>query len=85
MVDVFSVPVFFIIFRETLEAAIIVSVLLSFVRNAIGDDEIALRKRLIKQVSPPQTTSYTRYGSVHYLVSQFVYASEQPSSQYGTP
>jgi len=37
---------------ETLEAAIIVSVLLSFIKNAIGDDELALRKRLIKQVPP---------------------------------
>ncbi len=65
-VDVFSVPIFFIIFRgipvpasyehlltmfaETLEAAIIVSVLLSFVKNAVGEDELPLRKRLTKQV-----------------------------------
>jgi hypothetical protein len=35
---------------ETLEAAIIVSVLLSFVKNAVGDDELPLRKRLTKQV-----------------------------------
>ncbi|KAL0241843.1 hypothetical protein I308_106015 [Cryptococcus tetragattii IND107] len=31
--DVFSVPIFFIVFRETIEAAIIVSVLLSFVEQ----------------------------------------------------
>lgn len=31
----------------------IVSVLLSFVRNAIGQDELPLRKRLIKQVACP--------------------------------
>lgn len=65
--DVFSVPIFFIIFRgisitasykhlltvsaETLEAAIIVSVLLSFVKNAVGEDELPLRKRLTKQVT----------------------------------
>jgi hypothetical protein len=37
--------------QETLEAGVIVSVLLSFVRNSIGDEDIVLRKRLIKQVS----------------------------------
>ena len=38
--------------EETLEAAVIVSVLLSFIQNAIGGDELALKKRLIKQVFP---------------------------------
>jgi len=64
-VNVFSVPIFFIVFRgplvplssghfvdfvETLEAAVIVSVLLSFIKNAIGDDNRTLRRRLMKQV-----------------------------------
>ncbi|KAF8981292.1 hypothetical protein BGZ46_003007 [Entomortierella lignicola] len=47
--DYFSIPIFFIIFRETTEAAIIVSVLLSFLRQVITDDE-AMRKRLSRQV-----------------------------------
>ena len=38
---------------ETLEAAIIVSVLLSFIKNAIGDDDRALRRRLTKHVIHP--------------------------------
>lgn len=41
---IFSAPVFFIIFRETTEAAIIVSVLLSFVRQVIVDDAALLRR-----------------------------------------
>jgi high-affinity iron transporter len=33
--DVFSVPIFFIVFRETLEAAIIISVLLGLVEQIV--------------------------------------------------
>ncbi|KAF9579947.1 hypothetical protein BGW38_003586, partial [Lunasporangiospora selenospora] len=47
--DYFSIPIFFIIFRETTEAAIIVSVLLTFLSQVIGDDR-ALKKRLSRQV-----------------------------------
>ena len=36
--NVFSVPIFFIVFRETLEAAIIVSVLLGLVEQIVHDD-----------------------------------------------
>ena len=39
MVQVFAVPVFFIVFRETLETTIIVSVLLSFVKQQLGPDK----------------------------------------------
>ncbi|KAG0255449.1 high-affinity iron permease [Mortierella polycephala] len=47
--DYFSIPIFFIIFRETTEAAIIVSVLLSFLNQVLMDDQ-AMRKRLARQV-----------------------------------
>ncbi|KAG0274015.1 hypothetical protein BGZ95_010183 [Linnemannia exigua] len=47
--SLFSFPIFFIIFRETVEAAIIVSVLLSFLRQVLGDDP-AMRKRLSRQI-----------------------------------
>ncbi|KAG0311401.1 high-affinity iron permease [Dissophora globulifera] len=47
--DYFSIPIFFIIFREVTEAAIIVSVLLSFLSQVITDDD-AMRKRLSRQV-----------------------------------
>lgn len=36
--NLFSVPIFFIVFRETLEAAIIVSVLLGLVEQIVHDD-----------------------------------------------
>ncbi|RDB30496.1 Plasma membrane iron permease [Hypsizygus marmoreus] len=36
--DLFSVPIFFIVFRETLEAAIIVSVLLGLAEQIVRDD-----------------------------------------------
>lgn len=36
--NLFSVPIFFIVFRETLEAAIIISVLLGLVEQIVQDD-----------------------------------------------
>ncbi|KAF9925728.1 high-affinity iron permease [Linnemannia zychae] len=44
-----SVPTFFILFRETTEAAVIVSVLLSFLNQVLVNDE-RLKKRLSRQV-----------------------------------
>ncbi|KAF9090032.1 hypothetical protein BGX23_006302 [Mortierella sp. AD031] len=47
----FSLPTFFIIFRETTEAAIIVSVLLSFLNQVLSEPkDQALRQRLSRQV-----------------------------------
>ncbi|KDQ60116.1 hypothetical protein JAAARDRAFT_32490 [Jaapia argillacea MUCL 33604] len=40
--ELFSVPIFFIVFRETLEAAIIVSVLLGLVKQIVGTDPAKL-------------------------------------------
>ncbi|KAI1309735.1 high-affinity iron permease [Mortierella claussenii] len=45
MGSVFSAPIFFIMFRETTEAAIIVSVLLTFISQVVVDDP-ALYRRL---------------------------------------
>lgn len=52
MVNVFAVPVFFIVFRETTETSIIVSVLLAFLKQQLGPshDKVLYRK-LQKQVS----------------------------------
>ena len=36
--NLFSIPIFFIIFRETLEAAIVVSVLLGLAKQIVHDD-----------------------------------------------
>ncbi|KAI9845594.1 MAG: hypothetical protein M1838_001678 [Thelocarpon superellum] len=51
MVNLFAVPLFFIVFRETLETSIIVSVLLAFLKQTLGPDRDAVTyKRLVKQV-----------------------------------
>lgn len=52
MVNVFSVQIFFIAFRETLEASIIISVLLAFLKQGLGhpDQDQKLYKRLVWQV-----------------------------------
>jgi high-affinity iron transporter len=51
MVNVFAVPVFFVCFRECLETSIIVSVLLSFIKQTIGPDkDPVVYKKLLRQV-----------------------------------
>ncbi|SCU85040.1 LANO_0C03180g1_1 [Lachancea nothofagi CBS 11611] len=47
---VFNVSVFFVVFRECLEAVVIVSVLLSFLKQSVGTQDIKIYKRLRKQV-----------------------------------
>ena len=51
-VNVFSVPVFFIVFRETLETAIIVATLLAFLKQTLDGPErdVATYKKLVRQV-----------------------------------
>jgi high-affinity iron transporter len=52
--QVFAVPIFFIVFRETLETSIVVSVLLAFLKQQLGpDQDKQLYKKLRKQVSTP--------------------------------
>lgn len=52
MADVFNVQIFFVVFRESLEAVIIVSVLLAFLKQGLGGsgDDPAVYKRLVRQV-----------------------------------
>ncbi|KAL3456105.1 iron permease FTR1/Fip1/EfeU [Aspergillus heterothallicus] len=52
MVNVFAVQVFFIVFRECLEGSIVVSVLLSFLKQSMGQphQDQAIYKRLVRQV-----------------------------------
>ena len=51
-VNVFAVPVFFIVFRETLETAIIVATLLAFLKQTLDGPErdVATYKKLVRQV-----------------------------------
>ena len=51
MPEVFAVPIFFIVFRETLETTIVVSVLLSFLKQQLGPDrDKNVYKKLRNQV-----------------------------------
>lgn len=52
MANVFAVQIFFIVFRECLEAVIILSVLLSFLKQCLGqpDQDPVIYKRLKRQV-----------------------------------
>ncbi|KAH0614096.1 uncharacterized protein H6S33_005982 [Morchella sextelata] len=52
MPDLFAVPVFFVIFRETIEAGIIISVLLAFLKQSFNGPEHdpKIYKRLVWQV-----------------------------------
>jgi high-affinity iron transporter len=52
-VDVFSVPVFLVVFREALETVIIVSVLLAFLKQTLDGPQrdVQAYKKLVRQVS----------------------------------
>ena len=50
MADVFNVQIFFIVFREALEAVIVISVLLAFVKQSIGADNKQLARKLKIQI-----------------------------------
>ncbi|KAK6204574.1 plasma membrane iron permease [Scheffersomyces amazonensis] len=52
MVNVFNVQIFFVVFRESLEAAVIVSVLLAFLKQGLGGatDDPIVYKRLYRQI-----------------------------------
>jgi high-affinity iron transporter len=53
MVNVFAAPVFFIVFRETLETVIIVSILLAFLKQTLDPKQDSVTyKKLRRQVSP---------------------------------
>ncbi|KAK4205799.1 putative plasma membrane iron permease [Triangularia verruculosa] len=50
MVDLFSVPIFLVTFREALETAIIVSVLLAFLKQTLSRANRTVYKQLVRQV-----------------------------------
>ena len=47
--NIFNVQVFFIVLRECLEAVIVISVLLAFVKQSVAKDK-KLRRKLYKQI-----------------------------------
>ncbi|ODV77867.1 plasma membrane iron permease [Suhomyces tanzawaensis NRRL Y-17324] len=52
MVNVFNVQIFFVVFREALEAVVIVSVLLAFLKQGLGGaaEDPVVYKKLVRQV-----------------------------------
>ena len=50
MNDIFNVQIFFVVFREALEAVIVISVLLAFVKQSIGEKNPQVTKKLVKQI-----------------------------------
>jgi high-affinity iron transporter len=52
MPNVFAPQIFFIVFRECLEAVIVISVLLSFLKQSLGqpDQDQKIYKRLVRHV-----------------------------------
>ncbi|EDO18437.1 hypothetical protein Kpol_1032p30 [Vanderwaltozyma polyspora DSM 70294] len=55
---VFNVAVFFVVFRECLEAVVILSVLLSFLKQSIGVKDKKLHKKLVIQVWTGAATGF---------------------------
>lgn len=58
--NVFAVPVFLVVFRETLETVIIVSVLLAFLKQTLDgpSNDPKIYKTLVRQVSCLDTCCY---------------------------
>ena len=52
MVNVFNVQIFFVVFRESLEAVVVVSVLLAFLKQGLGgsSEDPVVYKKLVRQV-----------------------------------
>ncbi|RLV87957.1 Plasma membrane iron permease [Meyerozyma sp. JA9] len=52
MVNVFNVQIFFVVFRESLEAVVVVSVLLAFLKQGLGGstEDPVVYKKLVRQV-----------------------------------
>ncbi|ORY55097.1 iron permease FTR1/Fip1/EfeU [Pseudomassariella vexata] len=70
MPNVFAVPVFLIVFRETLETVIIVSVLLAFLKQTLGgpDHDAVVYKKLVKQVRIQRKQNTTQSLTVPVLI-----------------
>lgn len=83
MVQLFSVPAFFILFRETLEAAIILSVMIALLDNIVEDK--VLRKRMKKHVWLGVVTGVLLslaaaaiFISLYYTVAKKAWESSEP-------
>ena len=52
MVDVFNIQIFFVLFRETLEGVVIISILLAFLKQGLAgpSNDAVVYKKLVRQV-----------------------------------
>lgn len=94
--NVFSVPIFFIVFRETLEAAIIISVLLGLVEQIVHEDparlpgavplpvsEKASEKEREKVRAPRETATSSESNSHEGLADQPELTNNRDASSVG--
>lgn len=67
--NVFSVPVFLVVFRETLETAIIVSVLLAFLKQTLDGQnrDAKVYKKLCKQVTRLVLSPFVPINSIQLI------------------
>jgi high-affinity iron transporter len=67
--QIFSVPVFLVVFRETLEAGVVLSVLLAFLKQTLGgpNGNDRVHKSLVKQVCFHRETAFSSNFPLRYL------------------
>lgn len=83
--QVFAVPVFLVVFRETLETVIIVSVLLAWLKQTLDGPErdVKVYKKLRRQVrttTTPQDLLTSRKSLTLYFPNRFGQAPDSASS-----
>lgn len=71
--NVFAVPVFLVVFRESLEAIIIISILLAFLKQTLGAEggDVTAYKKLRRQVRAPTAHMATLYN--HPMRHKFIH------------
>src|SRR5271163_5316562 len=81
MPNVFAIPIFFIVFRETVETGIVISVLLSFVTQQLSPaQDVVLYKKLRKQVGAPPAPAYrVSCHKSHHLPFPVARSGQAPS------
>lgn len=71
---VFAVPVFLVVFRETIETVIIVSVLLAFLKQTLDgpNRDVKVYKTLVKQASFLPILAGLPATSLHVIIREVI-------------
>ncbi|TDL21402.1 iron permease FTR1 [Rickenella mellea] len=77
--NLFSVPIFFIVFRETLEAAIIVSVLLGLVEQILKTDDRDVTVVTHRRPTPTATNTPDEKASTEDVTVHVISPSNEPT------